>query len=73
MPVNMSPKRGPEKPEPEDAEAKGESTPQEAPPEKPKKFGELTQADREADLAEAEWKHLWEENEPIDGGEDWAK
>ncbi len=73
MPVNMSPKRRPKKPEPEDIEAKGESTSQESPPEKPKDFDELTQAGNEADLAAAEWKDLWEENEPISGGEDWEK
>ena len=73
MPVNMSPKREPQKPGPEDVEAKGESTSQEAPPEKPKEVGELTQADCEADLAAAEWRHLWEENEPVSGGEDWEK
>ncbi len=73
MPVNMSPKRGPKKPGPEDVEAKGESAPQEAPPEKPKELSELTETDCEADLAAKEWQDLWEENEPVDGGEDWAK
>ncbi|MDA2911281.1 hypothetical protein MYX04_10165 [Nitrospiraceae bacterium AH_259_D15_M11_P09] len=47
--------------------------PQETPPEKPKELAELTQADCEADLAAAEWKDLWEEHEPVGGGEDWAK
>jgi len=73
MPVNMSPKRGPKKPEPEDVEAKGESTSQETPPEKPKELSELTQADCEPDLAAKEWRDLWEENEPVSGGEDWEK
>lgn len=62
MPVNMDPAK---------KRRKGHADappPQEAPatPASPQAFGEETHIDREKDLADAEWKNLWDATEVID-------
>jgi len=66
MPVNMDPlkKRRKEQPVPQTSvvphpEADAQAT-------KPASFGEETPADREKDMADAEWKNLWDATEVID-------
>jgi hypothetical protein len=64
MPVNMDPakKRRPGQAAPA-ATAEPAPEPTAA---SPQAFGTETQADREKDLADAEWKNLWDATEVID-------
>ena len=65
MPVNMTPNKDPDDPKPEVLpEAESEEQPTKEPTKRA--FGEPTEADREADLADAEWKNLWDATEVID-------
>lgn len=61
MPVNMDPSK---------KRRKGRAATPTAPPAPadtpPHVFGEETAADREKDLADAEWKNLWDATEVID-------
>ena len=63
MPVNMDPSKKRRKGQPPSAEQApsndGQSQQSHA-------FGEETAADREKDMADAEWKNLWDATEVID-------
>lgn len=65
MPVNMDPskkrRRGQSAPETPAEQAPAEPATGERLP-----FGEETLADREKDMADAEWKNLWDATEVID-------
>lgn len=62
MPVNMDPSKKRRRRQPE-----GSTDPQAGPQQaQPHAFGEETAADREKDLADAEWKNLWDATEVID-------
>jgi len=64
MPVNMDPAK---KRKPGQAEPTVASQPVAGPTEtSPLAFGTETHADREKDLADAEWKNLWDATEVID-------
>ena len=64
MPVNMDPAK---KRKPVRAEPTAASLPVAEPIETaPLAFGTETHADREKDLADAEWKNLWDATEVID-------
>ena len=64
MPVNMDPAK---KRKPGQAEPTAASQPVAEPLEAaPLAFGTETHADREKDLADAEWKNLWDATEVID-------
>ena len=64
MPVNMDPAK---KRRPVQAESTAASQPVAEPTEiAPLAFGTETHADREKDLADAEWKNLWDATEVID-------
>lgn len=64
MPVNMDPAK---KRKPGQAEPTATSQPVPEPTETaPLAFGAETHADREKDLADAEWKNLWDATEVID-------
>lgn len=60
MPVNMDPKKRLKKPEAGQPDASAQTPPA------PKELGEETPEDRERDLADAEWKNLWDATEVID-------
>lgn len=63
MPVNMDPSK---------KRRTGQAVPTPPPPDvepavtAPQAFGAETHADREKDLADAEWKNLWDATEVID-------
>ncbi len=66
MPVNMDPnkrRRPAQQPEPT---IDGEPQASESAQGNAESFGEETESDREKDLADAEWKHLWAATEVID-------
>lgn len=64
MPVNMDPAK---KRKPGQAELSATAQPATEPVEPtPVAFGTETHADREKDLADAEWKNLWDATEVID-------
>ena len=65
MPVNMTPRKDPDDPK-QEVPPEGESEEQATTKPTDRAFGEPTEADREADLAEAEWKNLWDATEVID-------
>ncbi len=62
MPVNMDPSKKRRRQRTQAGEAAG-AGPEQAPTHA---FGEETAADREKDLADAEWKNLWDATEVID-------
>lgn len=66
MPVNMDPskKRRKTQPAPETPAEQPQSAEASAAP--AAAFGEETPADREKDMADAEWKNLWDATEVID-------
>lgn len=55
MPVNKTPKKRPLK---DDASQSQNDTPK-------REFGEETELDREKDVADAEWKNMWDQTEVI--------
>lgn len=65
MPVNMDPSKKrrkqapPDQSSPEPSDARSDRAPS-------REFGRETETDREKDLAEAEWKNLWDATEVID-------
>jgi hypothetical protein len=65
MPVNMDPskkrRRLPVSPAPLEQVQRADT-----PVAPPRAFGEETAADREKDMADAEWKNLWDATEVID-------
>jgi hypothetical protein len=65
MPVNMDPskkhRRVQPTPEPPAQQATEDTAPRQRLP-----FGEETSSDREKDMADAEWKNLWDATEVID-------
>lgn len=65
MPVNMDPAKKRRKSQ-SDAEVPGHPPPVDGSPAQPAAFGEETPADREKDMADAEWKNLWDATEVID-------
>ncbi|MBI4400032.1 MAG: hypothetical protein HY581_00185 [Nitrospirae bacterium] len=65
MPVNMDPKKRSKRAEPGEAVRKAGAESKEA-AQASKNFGETTERDKELDLADAEWKHLWDATEVID-------
>ncbi|WP_053379904.1 hypothetical protein [Nitrospira moscoviensis] len=61
MPVNMDPSKKRRK-----HQAPPLASPSEEPSRQSHEFGEETAADREKDMADAEWKNLWDATEVID-------
>lgn len=64
MPVNMDPAKKRRKGQVEASSS--ENQPATAAETGPPAFGEETHIDREKDLADAEWKNLWDATEVID-------
>ncbi len=65
MPVNMDPsKKRRKQASPE--QSSGEAAQNSADQARAREFGEETETDRQKDLAEAEWKNLWDATEVID-------
>lgn len=59
MPVNMDPSKKRRRQDPQAESSQSDD-------QKAHAFGEETAADREKDLADAEWKNLWDATEVID-------
>ena len=66
MPVNMDPSKKRRKAQPVTDTAVAQSPVPDVDAAKPASFGEETPADREKDMADAEWKNLWDATEVID-------
>jgi hypothetical protein len=66
MPVNMDPSKKRRTTQPAAAPPAERELPQNAPVSSSQKFGEETAIDREKDMADAEWKNLWDATEVID-------
>lgn len=65
MPVNMDPAKKRRRDQPSAATPERQASHDPQHPQSPA-FGEETTADREKDLADAEWKNLWDATEVID-------
>jgi hypothetical protein len=66
MPINMNPNNLRKKDEPPAEEPKAEISTPDPHEAESKKFGEENEEDRQKDLADAEWKNLWDATEVID-------
>ena len=66
MPVNMDPSKKRRRAQPVTETPPVPPPAPEADAAKPAAFGEETPADREKDMADAEWKNLWDATEVID-------
>lgn len=66
MPVNMDPSKKRRKDQPVSQAPPETAQPADGSPAPPTAFGEETPADREKDMADAEWKNLWDATEVID-------
>lgn len=64
MPINMDPSKKRRRGQPAPPPAAEQPRDTTAAPRAP--FGEETSADREKDMADAEWKNLWDATEVID-------
>lgn len=66
MPVNMDPSKKRRKSQPASEPSSEQAQSTDALVRQPHAFGEETATDREKDMADAEWKNLWDATEVID-------